>query len=356
MGAREPDRKLLIAVARAARAVKTRTGPGPGVGVALSRGGRIVARAAGPWGQAPERVLLDRAARTKGAILCVSLAPVGRDATRLVERLTGCGLAAIVVGAVVPGRAGQRGLERLSAVAPVRVGPPENPACGAHRFYLHLLRFGRPFVSLKVATSLDGRVATAGGDSKWITGEPARTEGHRLRATHQAVAVGAETIVSDDPRLDTRLVRGPDPTPVLFDSKLRTTVGPPRQVLRTGTLALHVPGVSQVRLRRVVQAGAHPVEVAPDGSGRIDPRAALDELSKRGIDSLLIEGGGTLIGAFVRAGLWDRLHHFVAPVMLGDGRPMIAGVGWETVRDAPRLAVESRRRFGADHLTIYRPD
>lgn len=219
----------------------------------------------------------------------------------------------------------------------------------------HVAAHGRPFVSLKAASSLDGRIATAGGDSKWITGEDARRVGHGLRATHGAIAVGAGTVLSDDPRLDTRLVEGPNPTPVVFDSSLRTAVADGPRLLREGSLFVHTRLASRVRRQRVEDAGARAIEVAADGQGRVDPGRALDALLECGHRSLLVEGGGALLGSFVAAGCWDRLYHFTAPRLLGEGRPVIAGVQWPTVAEAPQLRVESRHTLGDDLLTVLAP-
>ncbi|MEM9460371.1 MAG: dihydrofolate reductase family protein, partial [Myxococcota bacterium] len=235
----------------------------------------------------------------------------------------------------------------------------EAAACRAvHEHYLHHVRSGHPFVSLKAAMSLDGRIATPSGDSRWITGLAARRHGHRLRARHHAIAVGAETALLDDPRLDVRLVRGTDPIPVIFDARLR--VGSPRApaltVLRPGTLVLHTARASASARTRVARTGATLLCIPDDGSGHVDLCAALTELGAREIRSILVEGGGRLHGSFVRCAAWQRAFLYQAPRLLGEGRPVLGGIAWPSVGDAPRIRVESRRTLGSDLLTVIVPD
>lgn len=194
----------------------------------------------------------------------------------------------------------------------------------------------RPHVTWKVATSLDGRIATSSGESKWITGEAARTQGHRLRAASDAILVGVETVLADDPRLTTRLEEGgSDPLRVILDSRLRTPEF--ARVAVPGTLIL-----STVEPRPI--GGAEVVRVAKDEGGRVDVRRALDVLVERGVGRLMVEGGGRVAAAFVAAGLVDAVEWFRAPILLGgDGRPCLGLLALKRLGDAPRyrrLAVE----------------
>ena len=223
------------------------------------------------------------------------------------------------------------------------------------RYREHASKAGRPFVSLKLASSMDGRIATAAGDSKWITGETARTVGHRLRAVHDAIAVGSGTVLADDPALNTRLVEGPDAMPVVFDSSLRTAVEGPRKLHRSGSVFVHTRVASRVRRERLAGLGARTLEVDAGADSRVDPAAALERLFVEGVRSVLVEGGGALVASFVATGTWDRLYHFVAPRLLGEGRPMMPGVQWPTVAEAPRLRVVSRHTLGDDLLTVVAP-
>jgi diaminohydroxyphosphoribosylaminopyrimidine deaminase / 5-amino-6-(5-phosphoribosylamino)uracil reductase len=195
----------------------------------------------------------------------------------------------------------------------------------------------RPRVTLKLATSLDGRIATATGESRWITGEAARREGHRLRAAHDAILVGVETVLADDPELTVRLPGRPvdQPLRVVLDSRLRTPPG------------ARVAGVGDTLILTVAEpraVGDAVVERVADEEGRPAVAACLAALRRRGVSSVLIEGGGQVAASFLRAGLVDRLEWFRAPILLGgEGRPCVAALSLSRLSDAPRfgrLAVE----------------
>lgn len=199
-------------------------------------------------------------------------------------------------------------------------------------------------VTLKLATSLDGRIATADGESRWITGPEARAEAHRLRSRHQAVLVGVETVLADDPGLDVRLdgYTGPQPARVILDSRQRTPPDCklaanardlPTFVIATGAPCGHLTDAGVVVLR------------VAERDGRADPAAALEALAARGIGSVMIEGGGQVAASFLAAGLVDALEWFRAPILLGDqGRPAVGDLALASLAAAPRfrrIAVET---------------
>lgn len=194
----------------------------------------------------------------------------------------------------------------------------------------------RPRVTLKLATSLDGKIAMASGESQWITGEAARLQGHRLRATHDAILVGVETVLADNPRLTARIPgeTPKQPVPVVLDSRLRI---PQAAYLAQGAIVLTVNAVREVGQAKVLQ-------VREDSEGRVDVLSALEVLAEQGITSVLIEGGGRVAASFIRYGLVDSIEWFRAPVIIGsEGRPGISDLGIEKLFDAPRfrrLAVE----------------
>ncbi len=195
----------------------------------------------------------------------------------------------------------------------------------------------RPQVTLKLATSLDGRIATASGESKWITGEVARLEGHRLRAAHDAILVGVETVLADDPELTARLPGRPvdQPLRVVLDSRLRT---PATAKVASGEASLILT------LAEPAPVGSAAVERVEAADGHVSVARCLSALKRRGVASVLIEGGGQVAASFLRAGLIDRLEWFRAPLLLGgEGRPCVAALALATLADAPRfrrLAVE----------------
>ncbi len=189
-------------------------------------------------------------------------------------------------------------------------------------------------VTLKLATSLDGRIATASGESQWITGEAARLEGHRLRAAHDAILVGVETVLHDDPELTARLAgRSVDqPLRVVLDSRLRTPQT--AKVAGENTLILTAAEPRTIGAAKVVQVAAE--------DGRPTIPAVLKALEIAGAASLLIEGGGQVAASFLRANAVDALEWFRAPILLGgEGRPCVAAMALAKLADAPKF-----RRLG----------
>jgi diaminohydroxyphosphoribosylaminopyrimidine deaminase / 5-amino-6-(5-phosphoribosylamino)uracil reductase len=356
--------RLMRQAVRLARAGLGATYPNPCVGAVVAKGGRVLGSARSrPTGgaHAETQAIAQAGAAARGATLVVTLEPCchhGRTPP-CTQAIVAAGIRTVVVGVRDPAKhvhgKGLRALRRAGIEVVVGV---EATACrGVHEHYLHHATCSLPFVTLKAATSLDGRIATLGGDSKWITGELARRHGHRLRAQHHAIAVGAHTAALDDPGLDVRLVRGVDPVVVIFDGRLRLggREAPRVRVLRPGTLVLHTERASASARARVANVGATLICVPELGTGLVDIAAALRELGRREIRSLLVEGGGRLHGAFVAADAWQRAFFYQAPRLLGEGRPMLAGVGWPTVAAAPRVRVEARASLGSDLLTVVVP-
>ena len=208
-------------------------------------------------------------------------------------------------------------------------------------------------VTLKLATSLDGKIATASGESRWITGEAARQEAHRLRAIHAAVLVGVETVIADDPELTVRLAGyvGAQPTRVVLDSRLRT---PPGAKLvasadRIPTVVISTAGSN----KRLTDAGVRLIQV--DGSdGRVDVAAAVGALEETGVSSVMIEGGGQVAASFLSRGLVDAIEWFRAPIVLGDeGRAAVAAFVLKDLAAAPRFARTGVQALGEDLWERY---
>ncbi|MEG2313824.1 bifunctional diaminohydroxyphosphoribosylaminopyrimidine deaminase/5-amino-6-(5-phosphoribosylamino)uracil reductase RibD [Brevundimonas sp.] len=188
----------------------------------------------------------------------------------------------------------------------------------------------RPRVTLKLATSLDGKIAMASGESQWITGEASRLQGHRLRASHDAILVGVETVLADDPQLTARIAgEAPkQPLRVVLDSRLRT---PATAKLADGALILTTAEPHGIGQSRVVR-------VESDSKGRPAIAAILATLEAEGIRSLLIEGGGRVAASFIQAGVVDIIEWFRAPMILGEsGRSGIAALEITKLSDAPRF-------------------
>lgn len=352
--------KRAVAVARRGLGA---TYPNPSVGAVVVRSGSVLGSAHSDrtgGDHAEVRALRKAGAAARGSTLYVTLEPCDHHGRTppCTASIIAAGVRRVVIGLEDPaGHVRGRGIKRLRAAGiAVEVGIGAAACEVVHEHYVHHVHTGTPFVTLKSATSLDGRIATASGDSKWITQEPARREGHRLRARHHAIAVGRGTVVADDPALSVRLVRGVSPLRVVFDSRLRVAdARATLQIVAAGTLILHTHRASAAARRRAAERGAETIEIDADPSGRVDVVAALRELGRRDVRSLLVEGGGGLVGAFVAAQAWQRWHWFQAPCVLGDGRGCVSGYAPSTVAQAGRLNVERRARVGEDWLTVLTP-
>lgn len=212
----------------------------------------------------------------------------------------------------------------------------------------------RPRVTLKAAITLDGRTAARSGDSKWISSLPARRQAHRLRAEVDAVLVGVGTVLRDDPELTVRLVRGTNPLRVVLDSRLRTPKK--SRIAQVGiglrTLIVHGPKAPASKRRALADAGVALLEVGVDRRGRLRLDHVLRALHELGVAQLLVEGGPTVHGAFLDAGVVDRVWIALAPALLGDPQalPLAAGRARARIADAVPVRSLRVRRLGPDLL------
>ncbi len=352
-------RYMRLALAEAARGAG-RTSPNPAVGAVIVKGGRVVARGhhARAGGPHAEIVALRAAgARARGADLYTTLEPCDHHG-----RTPPCSLAIAEAGVrrvfsgsrdpnpLVDGR----GVARLrEAGVEVITGVLAAECDALNAAWFTYITRGRPFVTLKLATTLDGRLATRGGDARWVTGPEARAWVHRLRDRVDAVLVGRGTALADDPRLTARLPGGGgrDPLRVVLDTRrsLPPTLKLFRQRSAARTLVAHAaararplgPRVDLLRCRR--------------GPGGLDLHDLLGRLAARGVTHLLVEGGGEVAASFLSAGLVDRLALFLAPKVLGPGRGW--GLAAAPARMAGALRIEGLavERLGEDLLLTGAP-
>jgi diaminohydroxyphosphoribosylaminopyrimidine deaminase / 5-amino-6-(5-phosphoribosylamino)uracil reductase len=335
-----------------------RTRPNPPVGAVVVRAGRVVGRgwhrrAGGPHAEVV--ALAEAGSRARGGTLYVTLEPCshfGRTppcAPVVVE----AGLRRVVVGAGDPNpRVRGRGLRVLErAGVETVVGVCEAEARELIRAYARHVQTGLPFVRLKLAASADGKIAAQGGASRWITGPRARRLVHEWRDEFDAVLVGADTVLADDPALTCRRRGGRDPIRIVVDGSLRTP--PTARLLRDGRSPVWIATRRGASARRAAALAASGAEVLtlPARRGHVDLGALLRELGKRDVVSLLVEGGSRLAGALLGEGRVDELRWFSAPILIGgDGIPMIGSLGVKSPQRALRLVDLEGRSVGRDHL------
>jgi riboflavin-specific deaminase-like protein len=218
---------------------------------------------------------------------------------------------------------------------------------------------GMPFVTVKFAQTLDGRIATSGGDSQWISGPSSLRLAHQLRREHGAIMVGIGTVLRDDPRLTVRLVDGRDPLRVILDSRLRLPAE--ARVLAKGaarqTLIITTSAADPIRAAELERLGAEvkKIEPAPSGTG-VNITKALEHLGRRGIESVLVEGGGAIVTSLLAARLVDRLVIAIAPKIIGRGTEAVGDLGIERLKDALTFSSFKSRRLGPDIIVDARLD
>ena len=249
-------------------------------------------------------------------------------------------------------RVSGKGIQRLrDAGVETEVGVLEADAKHLNAAYLKHRETGFPYVTLKLAQSLDGSIATRTGDSKWITGEAARTKAHALRAEAQVVVVGVGTILADDPQLNVRKVKGQDPVKVVFDSTLRTPSG--ARVHSGAPLVLATGAVVDPERRRSAEEAGAEVWVT---KRRDTPsaREVLRLLAERDVIHVLVEGGSRIAASFLKERLVDRIVTFIAPKVIGDGVPSVGSLEFDGVADAVILVGPTVEWLGDD--VVYTAD
>lgn len=355
------DRLYMRRALHLAEKGRGRTSPNPMVGaIIVSRGGIVGQAYHHRAGEPHAEVLALESAgrRARNATLYVTLEPcchINKRTPPCVPTLIESGLKRIVVAMPDPNPLVRgRGISRLrKAGVKVAVGCLDDEAEQLNEIYVQWVRTGRPFVIMKAAMTLDGKIATASGQSQWITGEEARRHSHRVRSRVDAVMVGIGTVLHDDPQLTARL---PDriirqPLRVVLDSRLRIPFN--AKLLAQGqtheVLIATTKYASQSRREALQQMGAA-VLTLPMEKGRVSLKACLIELAKRNITSVLLEGGSELNAAALQAGMVDRVHFYLAPSLLGgqDAKGVIGGHSPLSISDARRITDLRIKRIGED--------
>lgn len=372
-------RYMRAALALALKA-RGRTSPNPLVGAVIIKDGRVVGRGYHACAGAPHAEIMaleEAGTEAAGATLYLNLEPCchwGRTPP-CTPTLTRSGIAQVVVGMVDPNPlVSGKGIGELrQAGIQVELGLLEEEARQINEAFIKYITTGRPFVILKSAVSLDGKIATVSRRSRWITGARSRLEVHKLRDQVDAILVGIETILTDDPQLTTRLEgrRGRDAKKVIVDSTLRIPLE--AKVLNPGLAAPHrkiegqrgkggrtSPGhgeviiatttrAPQMKISQLEDKGARVLRVG-ERDGRVDLVDLMGELGREGVVSLLIEGGAEVNAAALQAGLVDKVLFFIAPLLIGGGGApgAIGGQGFPTLEEAVRLERLEVKRLEPD--------
>lgn len=340
-----------------AERVLGRTAPNPAVGCVIVKDERVVGRG---WTQAGGRphaetiALAEAGEAARGATAYVTLEPCAHQGQTppCANALIQAGIARVVVAVEDPDpRVSGKGIAMLwDGDIEVASGVLEREAALLNQGFFLRVKEGRPLVTLKIASSLDGKTATVSGQSKWITGPQARRHGHLLRARHDAILVGVETAIADDPELTCRIagLEGRSPLRIVLDTRLRLSEASKLVKTAKETPTLVFTAVDG-RL-----GDAEVVRVARDARGRPDVGAVLKELARRGITRLLVEGGASVHAAFLDRGLADRLEVFRAPLVLGaSGKSAVDALAAFDLDEASRFVSLRRRALGADLLESF---
>ncbi len=335
--------------------------PNPMVGaLVLDRDGQVVGRGAhlrcgGPHAEVV--ALQEAGERARGATVVVTLEPCAHHGRTppCVDALLAAGVGRVVTGSRDPNPVvNGKGVEALRNAGVEVVEGVETRACERlNQRYFRWMHSGLPFVTLKMAVTLDGKIAARGGRSRWITSEPSRRAGYALREEFDAILVGIGTVLADDPRLRRHLGLNPNPhlTRVVLDGELRLSTSSQLLAQDPGDVIVFCRRpVRPERGRELERIGVTVVEVGSDEHGRCNLRPVLRWLGSHGVSSLLVEGGGEVHWSFLREGLAHQVHAFMAPLLLGgrEATAAVGGIGFGSPQEGVRLDFEEIRRLGDD--------
>lgn len=355
------DRYFMKAALELAAKGQGFTSPNPMVGALVVKDGRIVGKgfheAAGK-AHAEVNAIDDAGNAAKGATLYVTLEPCNHTGRTppCTEKILSAGIRRVVSAMADPNpdvKGGGNDYLRSKGLE-VAVGVCEAEAGKLNEIFIKYVRTKLPFVVVKCAATLDGRIATKTGDSKWVSGPESRKFVHQLRHALDAIMVGVDTVKNDDPSLTARLedMKTLDPTRIILDTRL--SVPENAKVLRSDsdrdTILFTGTEISQEKKSRIEKPGVRVIQSQLDKNSRIDLNVLMKTLGGMGVTSLLIEGGGRVIASAFRAGIVDKVFFFYAPKILGgdDGVPICRGAGPESMQDSIPLTEIAVRRFGDD--------
>ncbi len=359
MNRKSLDEKYMRMALRRAEKARGRTSPNPMVGAVVVKGGKVVSRGYHRKAGEPhaEAIALKKAGtQAKGATLYVTLEPCSHTNKRTPPcspLVIQSGIQRVVVAMIDPNPHVSGGGVKTLRRAGINVvtGVLESEAKKLNEAFIKYITTGMPFVTLKIAQTLDGKIATASGESKWITGEQAREEGHKLRDSNDAILVGVNTVLQDDPSLTTRIPKGRDPIRVIVDTKLRTPLSAKVITQRSSakTYIATLDTMPKDRIVKLLDAGAE-ILIARGNKGRVDLKALMKMLGGIGVTSVLIEGGAEVNASALRSGIVDKVVMFIAPVLMTGTNSLcsIGGTSPAKLSHAVRLYNVASRPVGQD--------
>jgi diaminohydroxyphosphoribosylaminopyrimidine deaminase/5-amino-6-(5-phosphoribosylamino)uracil reductase len=348
------DEKYMKRALELARRGLGRTSPSPLVGAVIVREERVIGEGySHRYGgdHAEVNALRKAQEEAKDATIYITMEPCSRYERKVpscLGTIVRSGVKRVVLGTIDPHPAvNGRGVQFLNRSGiETKTGVLEEDCRRLNQTYFKYIQRGIPFVTLKFAQTLDGRIATATGSSQWISSSASLKLAHRLRSTHDAILVGIGTLLKDNPKLTVRLIRGRSPVRVVADSKLRIPLD--SKVLQephvAPTIIATTPGVNEKKKASLKNRGIEVMEVPADGQGRIDLREMLSRIGTRGISSVLVEGGSQIITSILSRGLADKIVVTVAPKILGEGIEAVGNLGISEIAGSVQLS----------HVRVYK--
>lgn len=353
----EVDEYYMSQALHLARRGAGKVSPNPMVGAVIVRGGEIIGRGYHRYfgGKHAEiEAMEDAGGKVEGATMYVTLEPCchfGKTPPCL-DALLNHRIGRVVIG-VEDSNPEVRGksIEALrGSGVETEVGVLEDECYELNRPYFKYMKTGFPFVTVKFAQTLDGRIASVSGNSRWISSEPSLELAHRLRSLHDSVMVGIGTILADDPSLTVRKVRGRSPVRLVLDGKLHIPLG--AEVLKgqnvTPTMVITTPRADKKKLSSLKDKGIEVLTIREDERGEVDLKELLFYLGRRNISSILVEGGSEVITSFLREGLVDRVIAVIAPKIMGKGVEAVGDLGIGDVNHTLKLSFVKTYRKGED--------
>jgi diaminohydroxyphosphoribosylaminopyrimidine deaminase/5-amino-6-(5-phosphoribosylamino)uracil reductase len=294
----------------------------------------------------------------EGSVMYINLEPCSHQGLTppCADKIIECKVKRVVVGTLdMNPLVSGRGIKKLkSAGVEVKVGILENECISLNKFFFKYITTGLPYVTLKAAQTLDGKIADEHGESKWISSTQSRRYVHDLRSKYDAVLIGAGTVKKDDPNLTVRLVEGRNPRRIVIDTclsikstnKLYVNNGDKKLIIITSVKNLD----RKNKIKRLTNCGAYLIFVNEDEKKRLNLREVLKELGKLQISSILVEGGRDVFTSFIKRNLFDEILLFVCPKILGSGLPVINNIGIKSIRNALKIKIGNYEKIGDDLL------